>query len=183
MQCILLISKIIYLCKPFAIMKFRIIKINNLSGNKASVYSVVLNNEKETLLNKFVREHGILFKSETKDILKRLNSIGHTTGARIQFFKEWEGKPGDGVCALFDLPNSKLRIYCICYGTQIIIVGSGGHKPKTIRALQEDVKLKDENFLIRKISGQITQRIKDKEIKFSEDYLSFIGNLEFNDEA
>lgn len=93
-------------------MKFKILKINNLSGSKAGVYSVVLNGDEETLLNKFVRENEISFKSETKDILKRLYSIGHTTGARNQFFKEWEGKPGDGVCALYDNPFYA-RLYAI----------------------------------------------------------------------
>lgn len=163
-------------------MKFKIVKLHQFSGNKAGVYSVVLNNDEETLLNKFVRENKISFKSETKDILKRLYSIGHSTGARSQFFKEWEGKPGDGVCALYDNPDSNLRLYCICYGTQLIIVGSGGYKPKTIRALQEDTKLTEENSLIKKISQQITQRIKDKDIRFTPDYLNFTGDLEFNDD-
>ena len=163
-------------------MKFKIVKLNQFSGNKAGVYSVVLNNDEETLLNKFVRENEISFKSETKDIIKRLYSIGHCTGARSQFFKEWEGKPGDGVCALYDKPYSNLRLYCICYGTQLIIIGSGGHKPKTIRALQEDKKLTKENTLIKQISQQITQRIKDKEIRFTPDYLDFTGDLSFNDE-
>lgn len=163
-------------------MKYKIIKINNISGKEASVYSIILNNENETLLNKFIRENEILFKSETKDILKRLYSIGHTTGARIQFFKEWEGKPGDGVCALFDNPTSNLRLYCIYFGSQLIVVGSGGHKPKNIRTLQQDDKLKAENYLLREISAQITQRIKDKEITYTNDFLYFEGNLEFNDE-
>ncbi len=163
-------------------MKFKIVKLNQFSGNKAGVYSIVLNNDEETLLNKFVRENEISFKSETKDILKLLYSIGHSTGVRSQFFKEWEGKPGDGVCALYDNPDSNLRLYCICYGTQLIIVGSGGYKPKTIRALQEDAKLTEENTLIKEISQQITQRIKDKDIRFSNDYLDFTGDLLFNDE-
>jgi hypothetical protein len=41
------------------------VKINNNSGNKATVYSVVMEEENETLLNKFVRENEISFKSET----------------------------------------------------------------------------------------------------------------------
>jgi hypothetical protein len=163
-------------------MKFKIVKINQFSGSKTGVYSVLINEGNETLLNKFVRENEISFKSETKDILKRLYAIGHSTGARIQFFKEWEGKPGDGVCALYDNPDSNLRLYCICYGTQLIIVGGGGYKPKNIRALQEDPKLTEENDLIKEISRQITKRIKDKEIRFTADYIDFTGDLEFNDE-
>jgi len=62
---------------------------------------------------------------------------------------------------------------------QLIIVGGGGHKPKTISALQEDEKLKGENYFLRELSALITERIKEKEIKFSDDDLDFIGNLEF----
>jgi hypothetical protein len=163
-------------------MRYKIVKINDYSGNKATVYSVLMEEGNETLLNKFVRENEISFKSETKDVLKRLYSIGHTTGARTDFFKEWEGKPGDGVCALFDKPNSNFRLYCIYFGSQLIVVGGGGHKPKNIRTLQQDDKLKAENYLLRKISEQITQRIKDKEISYTKDYLNFEGNLEFNEE-
>lgn len=163
-------------------MKYKIVKLNEFSGKVATVYSVLMEEENETLLNKFVKENEITFKSETKDILKRLYSIGHTTGARTQFFKEWEGKPGDGVCALFDDQKKNLRLYCIYFGSQLIVVGSGGHKPKNIRTLQQDDKLKAENYLLRKISEQITQRIIDKEISYTKDYLNFDGNLEFNDE-
>ena len=162
-------------------MKCRLVKIDSLSGSKASVYSVSLDKETETLLEKFIRENINSFLSETKDILKRLRTIGHKTGARKQFFKEFEGKPGDGVCALYDNPDSKLRLYCIIFGTQLLIVGGGGPKPKNISAFQEDEKLMDENYFLRWLSMQITQRIKDKEITYDNDYLDFSGNLEFHD--
>ena len=48
--------------------------------------------------------------------------------------------------------------------------------------LQQVDKLKAENYLLREISVQITQRIKDKEISYTNDFLNFEGNLEFNDE-
>lgn len=162
--------------------KCKIVKLKKFSGNKASVHSVVINDEMQTLLNKFISKNGILFKSETKDILERLYAIGHNTGARINFFKEYEGKPGDGLCALFDKPGSKLRLYCIRYGSRLIIVGGGGEKPKNIRALQGNYKLKSENYFLRKLSNQITERIKEGEIQYSDDYLDFTGNLVFNDE-
>ena len=63
----------------------------------------------------------------------------------------------------------------------MVILGSGGYKPKTIRALQEDDKLKTENYFLRKISALITERIKTEEIQFSEDGTELSGNLEFED--
>lgn len=163
-------------------MKYKIVKIEKLSGKRASIYSVLMNNETSTLFDNFLTENSISFKSETKDIFKRLNSIGKEVGARDIFFKDFEGKPGDGVCALFDIPKSNLRLYCIKYGTQIVILGGGGFKSKSTKALQETKKLEKENYLLRTISSQITQRIKDKDIKFTESGHDFIGDLDFNDD-
>jgi putative component of toxin-antitoxin plasmid stabilization module len=163
-------------------MKYKIVKLEKLSGKRASIYSVLMNDKKTTLFDEFLKENGISFKSETKDIFMRLNSIGKEVGARNNFFKDFEGKPGDGICALYDNPNSKLRLYCIKYGTQIIILGGGGFKSKSTKAFQETKKLEDENYLLRKISSQITQRIIDKDIRFTQDGQGFIGNLDFNDD-
>lgn len=162
-------------------MKCKLVKLNKFSGNKASVYSVYPSDEGLTLFDIFIKENASSFKSEILDIVKRLNGIGKHTGARIDFFKDWEGKPGDGVCALYDSPRFKLRLYCIRYGADIIILGGGGYKPKSISALQEDQKLKDENYFLRELSQKITERIINKEIKYSNDGLDFQGDLEFND--
>jgi len=83
-------------------MRYSIVKLHQFSGNKATVYSVVRYGEEETFLEKFIKDNKDLFLSETKDILKRLRSIGQKTGARIGYFKIDEGNPGDGVCALYD---------------------------------------------------------------------------------
>jgi len=128
-------------------MKCKLVKLLKFSGNKASVYSIIIGNEQETLFDKFLKENVYLFTSEIKDILMRLSTIGQKTGARIDFFKEFEGRPGDGVCALYDKPGSKLRLYCIRYGSQLIVVGNGGPKPKSIRAFQENDKLEDETHM------------------------------------
>ncbi len=114
-------------------MKYKLLKLNKLSGNKASIYSVYLEKEGKMLFDLFLEENKISFKSELKDIVSRLSVIGHKTGARENFFKLNEGNPGDGVCALYDRPGSNLRLYCIRYGALIIVLGGGGHKPKTIR--------------------------------------------------
>ena len=54
------------------------------------------------------------------------------------------------------------RLYCIRYGTSIIILGGGGYKPDTIKALQENEKLTKENYLLRQIAKEINQRIEEK---------------------
>lgn len=160
-------------------MNYKLVKIVELSGNKASVYSLYTEDEKCTLFEKFMRENSKSFKSETIDILKRLNSIASKEGAREQYFKTREGKPGDLVCALYDRPNSHLRLYCIRLGGSLIILGGGGHKPKTIRALQSDPKLSSENSLMVKLSGELLHRVKSKEILYVNDYMDLEGDLDF----
>ena len=164
-------------------MRYKLVKLNQLRGTKASIYSVYLEDEKKTLIDFFLEENLISFKSELKDIVSRLRVIGHKTGARENFFKLNEGNPGDGVCALYDMPGSNLRLYCIRYGTLIIVVGGGGCKPKSIRGLQQDPKLKEENYFLRELSKAIKTKMDDDEIEFSSDFMDFEGDLTFNDES
>jgi len=161
-------------------MKYEVVKLGHLSGNKASIYTIWFEEPNRTSFEIFINENRNVFKSEIKDITSRLIAIGKTVGAREQYFKTGEGIPGDGVCALCDTPRKKLRLYCIRYGTLLLIIGGGG--PKKVKKLQQDDKLKDENFFLLKLSAEITERIKNKEIWYSENKMEFEGNLTFNDQ-
>ena len=162
-------------------MEFELLKIKRLSGKKASFYTVVPKGAEKSLFDLFLEENSITFKSEILDILKRIKTIANKTGAREGFFKTKEGKPGDGICALYDQPRSNLRLYCIRFGYEIIILGGGGPKPKSISALQENEKLTSENYQLREVAQKIMKAIKEKEIHFSEDLLDFEGDLKFED--
>jgi hypothetical protein len=163
----------------YRVMNCEIVKLEEFSGNQTSVYSIYIEEEEMTLYDRFVIENKEQFLAEINDINNRLISIGKI-GARENFFKLKEGNPSDGVCALYDNPNSNLRLYCIRYGTSIVLIGGGGYKPKTISALQEDKKLKEENYFLRELSKEIKQRMLDKELKFTTDYLDFEGDINFN---
>ncbi len=159
-------------------MKYKIVKIEKLSGTEASIYTLLQDGETKTLFDSFLSENNNLFKSEIIDIVKRLRAIGQKTGAREQFFKLNEGNPGDGVSALYDRRNAILRLYCIRYANIAIILGSGGEKPKSIKSFQDSPKLKKENYLLRRASKEILERIKNKDFKWSPDSSDLIGNLE-----
>jgi len=160
-------------------MNFQLVKLKNFCGSKASIYTLKDVDADTTLFEKFISENINSFKSEIIDITKRLNTIGKVTGARVEFVKTKEGKPGDLVCALYDKPNSKLRLYCIRLGSSLIIIGGGGHKPKSIKALQEDPKLKQENKIMVDLSKELLNRLQNKELKYTNDYKDLEGNLEF----
>jgi hypothetical protein len=162
-------------------MTYALQKIARLSGRKASIYTIVLVESNENLLNQFVTENNADFPNEVKDILERLNAIAHKTGAREKFFKPAEGAPGDGVEALFDDPNKHLRLYCIRNGMVNIILGGGGAKPKSLRALQESDKLTKENYFLRDVSQLLSRRLKEKEIRWSKNGMDLEGDLSFDD--
>jgi hypothetical protein len=152
-------------------------KVAALSGKAATCYTVKFFDQKTSELEDFVSTYSQEYRHEVGEILTTLEQIAFTFGARDQFFKEWEGRPGDGVCALYDTEKSNLRLYCIRLGKIAIVLGNGGHKPKTIRSLQQDKRLTATNAEIRAISKLIDQRIKDKEIWWEGNQLK--GNLVF----
>lgn len=162
-------------------LKFQVTLLEELSGEKASIYSVVLGDDSISLFEKFLVEFEDTLDTELMNILARLRAIGHATGARENYFKLNEGELGDGVCALYDSPSKKLRLYCIRYGTQIVILGGGSLKPKHIRAWQENERLKVEANRMIEISKRITEAINDpySTIKFSLDGLTLQGDLNF----
>ena len=162
-------------------MNFEIVKLDNLSGRKANVYSVMIDSESKSLFGKFITKYKADYRDEIIDIVDRIDLIANYTGAENRHFKENEGRLGDLVCALYDMPNSNLRLYCIRLGKTILILGGGGFKSKLIRALQQDPILTEENYLMREISEKLYDRIKENEIYWSDDEMEILGNLIFED--
>lgn len=163
-------------------MNFRLVKLGALSGEKATIYTVILEEDEpsnKSLFDHFLDENNGKFREEVKDIVKRIKAMGHKTGTVDIYFKEREGTLGDGVCALFDTPEKNLRLYCIRFGNAVLVVGGGGHKPKSIKALQEDKKLTKENDYMRIVSQKIATRIKDRELTWSDDGNELLGDFNF----
>ncbi len=158
-------------------MKYEIVEMQPFSGNEAKVYSIIPEGETETLFDKFVIEYKGGFKNEIKNILKILYQIGHTTGARSSFFKQHEGKFGDFVCALFDVPEKNLRLYCIRFGMVAIILGGGGEKAAGVIAWQDDEKLTIEATLMIEIAKDILKRMDEGDLYWSDDKTEIEGNL------
>lgn len=158
-------------------MNFEIVESEEFSENRAVIYSVAIDNNPLTL---FVEENEVVFSEEIQLIIDRLEIIGNFTGAREHYFKINQGTLGDGICALYDIPDKNLRLYCIKYGSTCIVLGGGGYK--NVRVLQDDEKLKKENYLLRKISKMITNALIEGDLACSKDGSSFTGNLIINED-
>lgn len=162
-------------------MELEIVKIKQLSGKKTQIYSVILNQEDQSVFEQFLQNNYSGYPTEIEDIVSKLKIMATKTGAAEHFFKLNEGKPGDGVCALFDSPDKKLRIYCIRFANVAIVVGGGGYKPQNIRAYQESSSLKKEAETVVRISRIISEAIKNKDIHLDDNGF-FLGNLKLKEE-
>lgn len=160
-------------------MNFTIEEIEQLSGKKAKIYTVRIDDNELTLFEEFLATNEELYNTEITNILDRLKVIGKR-GAFDSFFKLNEGKPGDGLVALFEVPTKKFRLYLIKYSESYIILGSGG--VKNVRTWQDDLVLNQENKRLQHISKRITERMKEGELTWSDSEFSLIGNFNFNDD-
>ncbi|MBL7767832.1 MAG: hypothetical protein JNK20_02615 [Flavipsychrobacter sp.] len=159
-------------------MKYKLVKLQRLSGNEASIYSVYLEHENRTLFERFIAENQPAYQQELWNIIGRIKSMGTEVGARDHFFKKNEGKPGDLVCALYDEPDKYLRLYCIRFGRTCIILGGGG--PKDVAAWQDDSKLAEEANWMITVSNDIYKRILEGDIRWVDDGFELEGDLSFN---
>ncbi len=163
-------------------MKYELVKIEELCGDKATIYSIRLNDSEDTLLNRFIENYKDSHLSEVKYIWEVLKVVSNETGYRENYFKPNEGFPGSQIEAIFDKPNSKLRLYFINLGKTILVIGDGGVKPKNIRALQESEELKENNYFLRQVSRDLEIKVQNREITFSPDFMRLLGNLIFGED-
>jgi hypothetical protein len=106
----------------------------------------------------------------------RLRSIGNTVGAIESFFKLDEGLEwNDLVCALYDIPDRHLRLYCIRLNESIVIVGNGG--PKDVRAWQDDPKLEREVNEMMHYSKIIHTKLDSGTLRIAANGLRLEGDL------
>lgn len=157
-------------------MKSRLIYLPKLSGRKASIYSIISEESSVSLLDNFILENKGESLQDLLSITGRLRSIGSTAGAIRPFFKMDEGLEWDDlVCALYDVPDRHLRLYCIRLNDQIVIAGGGG--PKNVRAWQQDPKLGREVMEMMHYSKIIRSRLGYGSLRISSDGLKFEGDL------
>lgn len=158
-------------------MKYKLEKINNLSGEGASIYSIQIEGEKDTLLENFLEEYSVKFEDEIGDIVDKIIKIGHEYGARSNLINEGKGGLFDGVFDIRDNPDIQLRLYGLKLRHTLIILGGGGQK--TTQKIQEDPNLTYYQEIMKDLSKQIDERLANEDFSISEDNYDLEGNLEF----
>jgi hypothetical protein len=158
--------------------EFSLKEIASLSGTGCVIYSIVEDKEKDSLFDMFLQENYPTNKKEVDGILDKLEAIGDI-GAKEHYFRQNEGKPGDGVCAIDDSSSRKkiLRLYCIRYGSVLLILGGGG--PKKVRRWQDDSVLKKQVEKLISYSKKIDELKKEQseELSWNDDKTRFVGTI------
>ncbi len=144
-------------------MNFEIQEVEDLSGQYAHIYTVLVEGDDATLLERFFDDNAI-HEDELMDILQRLKVMGTATGCPRHFFTEGEGALGDGVVAM---KSGKLRLYGIYFNRALVLFGSGGWKET--RSYQEDPILNAAAMQIREIAKVINKAIIDRDIIIEDD--------------
>ena len=142
-------------------------------GNKASLYTIKIDNSMESEFEKFLSDGEVNSHREFQPLILRLQEIIDKYGCQERFFKLNESKYNDNVVALW---RDNLRLYCCRYGNIILLLGSGG--VKQTRTYQEDEHLNNIVTTMAEISDRIDRRIiEEKTLKIVGN--KFIGDLEF----
>ena len=147
-------------------MKFDIVNIEEFSGQKAQIYSIMFEDDDMTLMDHFFEENEKEHQVDLEEMASKLHVMGNDTGCRAHLFKLNEGAPGDGVVAL---SHDRIRLYCLRFDNTCIFIGSGGYKPPDIRAYQEDPFLDSKVQEMKKIAACINRAIKDKDLIVKDD--------------
>ena len=144
--------------------EFDIVEIEELSGDRAHIYSVLLDGEEQSLLMQFFSEFAESNAKEMDIFRRQLYSMGHVWGCKREFFKLYEGAAGDGVAAL---SIGSFRLYCLYFDCTAVFFGSGGLKPKGVRAYQELPELNEKVEQVKAIAAKINNMIKERDLKIT----------------
>ena len=158
-------------------MKFSIINIKELSGDKALVYSVKYENKEVSELQNFLYKFQDTHQDLLHNIFQRIHLISKRNGVQSSFFKR-ESPESHNVYRL--LKTKELRVYCIMFDNIVLLFGSGGIKKSGTKKLNENPSLEAEVERLMKIEDVVRFQIKRGFIGLTKNgFEGELNNLEY----
>jgi len=151
--------------------ELQLVELTHLS-DVAKIYSLKTKDSIDPLYQKFLEDYRIKYNSEIRDIQIQLKMIGEL-GARKDFFEKNKGAYGDNVCYL---KNGRIRLFCIRWAHDVVIVGYGGYKPLGIKSWQEDPVLNEAGNYIKEVAAYLIKMKKSKMLETLHGVLIFKNN-------
>ncbi len=158
-------------------MKFSIINIKALSGDKAEIYSVKYENKEVSELQNFLYKFQDTHQDLLQKIFQRIHQISKRNGIQLSFFRR-ESPESHNVFRL--LKTNELRIYCIMFDNIVLLFGSGGVKKAGTKKLNENPPLAEEVKRLMQIEDAIRLQLRRGYITLTENgFEGELDNLEY----
>ncbi len=143
--------------------------------DKVNFYTIHFDGESDTEFDKFLSTFSS--SKHLPDLQKILAVLKNLSihGVLERYFRR-ESKMNDGVGAI-PIDTSELRLYCLRLCDSIIVLGSGGVKPRTQRTYNEDPLLNDCVKVLATLDSLIKMKITQG--KISMNGKSITGDLKF----
>jgi hypothetical protein len=154
-------------------MKFAIIQIKALSGERAQVYSLQYEGKYAPELRIFADKYCDTYQEVINRIFQRIKNISTRDGIQESFFKRESPEPYH-VFRL--LETGELRIYCIKLSNIILLFGAGGTKIRGTKKNRENPQLDNEIVKLKKVEDCINSYLDTNKIKITVN--GFEGNLD-----
>lgn len=120
---------------------FQLVRIK--VGRKAKIYSIQFDGEEEHEFQKFITNPEVIKHPDFQPLRKKLKELYDKRGLLNQFFRPEDDKCLHPEISRIDYGTGKLRLYCIRWSDDLLILGGGGIKPDDIRFWQDDPILAD----------------------------------------
>jgi hypothetical protein len=148
-------------------MRIELVQIEELSGKASKVYSIYIDDNTETELDRLVgslTDEKLIGKLTDRFFL--LKQHCERGGLREDYFKP-AGSADDALERINY--TGTVRLYGIRYSKLCIILGGGGIKPPDVKTYQEVPELNVAVKILQRIANEIDKRIADREFSFTDD--------------
>ena len=138
---------------------FRLVRLK--VGRKAKIYSIQFDGEEKHEFEKFLEKSEVQNHPDFQALRKKLKEMYNKRGLLEDYFIPEDDRCLHPEISRIDYGTGKLRLYCIRWDDNLLIVGGGGVKPDDIRFWQEDTVLTDAARKIINVFDKLHQYLAD----------------------
>lgn len=138
---------------------FQLVRIK--VGKKAKIYSIQYDGEDNHEFHKFLTNQEVLNHPDFEPLRKKIKELYDKRGLLLQYFRpEDELFTHSEICRI-DYGVGRLRLYCIRWNDNLLILGGGGVKSSDIRFWQESPELSNEARKIADVYHRLTDYLNE----------------------
>jgi hypothetical protein len=147
-------------------LSFKLVRIK--VGRKAKIYSIRFDGEDKDEFQKFLENQEVRNHPDFQALRKKLKEIYDKRGLLEHYFRPEDDRCLNPEICRIDYGTGKLRLYCIRWDDNLLILSGGGVKPDDVRFWQEDSFLADCAKKNIKVFDDLKQYLKETGLKIED---------------